>query len=365
MRPDGQLSQWLVPLVARFPLVSGELMRIIDSRGDGGDHDRDLWLLVRRATEWDMATDPVDPITAGQCRQAAATLRRDGHGADAASLEALAAVSPELEQADREWRARYAGLPQTAMGRGALRLLAGGRLWPDSAEVAGLDGATYSAATTLGPAGHPIPVVVATTPAGSLEVIGFGDSDDRAAWLEDRRLPDGEPGLDPASALSLDGPACRTAREDLVLAGMIRNCLPDKLAIGLHARSFSTYTRSEIWLAASSLTRAGAGHDSKSVRHELARRMLRAPGWAAPMTGWPFGQNAVAYLDRLTATPVSPAQATDAARQIAVEDAEAARLGRLERLRAPRRLIDAAVRRASTRPPQAGPMPDITPRLFW
>jgi hypothetical protein len=80
------------------------------------------------------------------------------------------------------------------------------------------------------------------------------------------------------------------------------------------------------------------------------------------MTGWPFGQNAVAYLDRLTATPVGPAQATDAARTIAREDAQATRLARRERLRAPRRLIGAAARRAPARPPQAGPAPGVTPR---
>jgi hypothetical protein len=62
------------------------------------------------------------------------------------------------------------------------------------------------------------------------------------------------------------------------------------------------------------------------VRAELARRLLRAPGWAAEYVGWPLGELALTYADRLAATPVSDVQGRTAARELIREDRQAAEI---------------------------------------
>jgi hypothetical protein len=53
------------------------------------------------------------------------------------------------------------------------------------------------------------------------------------------------------------------------------------------------------------------------------RRLLRAPATAAEDIGWPGATRAITYLQRLTATPVSPARARAAATALAEADAAA------------------------------------------
>ena len=95
-------------------------------------------------------------------------------------------------------------------------------------------------------------------------------------------------------------------------------------------RAFTTYARSECYLAWHAVARDGAPGEGRvvagAVRAELARRLLRAPGWAAGYVGWPFGELALAYAGRLAATPVSDVQGKAAARELIREDRQAAEI---------------------------------------
>jgi hypothetical protein len=62
----------------------------------------------------------------------------------------------------------------------------------------------------------------------------------------------------------------------------------------------------------------------ETVHHELARRLLRAPQWAAPSAGWPFGRTALAYFDRLAVTPSTSEQAEAALDTLLLELADQA-----------------------------------------
>ena len=61
--------------------------------------------------------------------------------------------------------------------------------------------------------------------------------------------------------------------------------------------------------------------DLDQVRSSFAYRMLRAPGWALALTGWPDAPRAMRYLDRLAAIPVTAAQALAAAQTLAAAQA--------------------------------------------
>ena len=60
------------------------------------------------------------------------------------------------------------------------------------------------------------------------------------------------------------------------------------------------------------------------IAEAFGRRLLRAPGTAAEDIGWPGATRAMAYLQRLAATPVTEAQARSSAEAIAQADAAAA-----------------------------------------
>jgi hypothetical protein len=93
------------------------------------------------------------------------------------------------------------------------------------------------------------------------------------------------------------------------------------MTAGLDERTFRSHARAEIWLAWREAGRRSQEPDLSEVREALFRRMLRAPGWAARYVGWPVGQLAGAYLDRLAATRVTLAGAQHAARQITLDNA--------------------------------------------
>jgi hypothetical protein len=175
----------------------------------------------------------------------------------------------------------------------------------------GLDGAWYGAAELTAAAGMSGgPAVGVTTSAGTLEVVtGFADAGARDDWMADRA-----PGRTGPLAISHTGPRCRAVLEERVLAWLL--CNGGGSGEGWRPHAFTTYSRSEIFLA----WRAAAGNaryrGSASTEAELRSRLLRAPAWAAPDIGWPYGQDAVAYLHRLAVTPVTLAQAQAAALEL-------------------------------------------------
>jgi hypothetical protein len=172
-------------------------------------------------------------------------------------------------------------------------------------------------------------------------VTGFGDVDERASWLADRKLADGLPlgerypdGIVPvgepwmARVVPLTGcvvgPDCRTVREERVLAWLLKHGDPDgEVTASLRPQTFCMYSRSEIYAAWHAAAAGDSARTVGAVRNELASRLLRAPGWAARHVDWPFGQLTGTYFDRLAVTPASAEQAKAAARTLVREDTAA------------------------------------------
>jgi len=83
----------------------------------------------------------------------------------------------------------------------------------------------------------------------------------------------------------------------------------------------TTHLRAEALAAWQKLAADGSGPPFDLVATRYARSLLRAPRWAAPDIGWPGATRALAYLDRLAATPVTEPQARAAAELLATADA--------------------------------------------
>lgn len=304
---------------------------------DGAYGETNGRLFARRYLETELGAGP-DGIGEWAYREAAGVLRSRGHAAEAQALAAIADTSGLLAESAARWAGRYAARPVTAAEREGLRLIEEHAVRPvtdpDVVQGGGLgaDGARYTPAAATAPGGAPVPAVIITTHAGTAEVVtGFGPGFSRDDWLADRL----DLALSPAAAVaspglplrsSAEGPACRTAREERALAWLLTGCPGSLRTRQLGERSFTSCTRAEIYLAWRDLrARAAVPPGAAAVREELACRLLRAPGWAATFTGWPYGHLALAYFDRLAATPVSDLQGRAACRDVAREDAEALR----------------------------------------
>lgn len=300
----------------------------------------DAALFARRFLEAELGVAPGD-LGEWVLREAAGILFACDYDNEADALRAIADTSADLDQASTEWHARFLARPATAAGRAARVLFDTGQIQlldgPGGTQgMIGADGARYTPAVLNGPGGESQRAVVVTSHAGTAEVVtGFGTGLDHAAWLNDRMPGPDDPAdgsLTPErlrAALPLascaDGPDCRTAREERVLAGLLQG---QPGTDGLTARSFTTCTRAEIYLAwrdAVAVVEAIPNPPplGDAVRDELARRLLRAPGWAVPFTGGPFGDRALDYYDRLCVTDVSTARIREACTVIVAEDAEA------------------------------------------
>ena len=265
-----------------------------------------------------------------------------------------------MEQFHRLWAARHAAWTQAASDHGAAgwQSAAGlvrehGRVWR------GVDGATYTHADYAGPPGTVGPAVIVRNSAGQTETVAFGDRAAARAWLAGRAR-DGTGPL-PTTA---DGPACRTAWEEAVLARLLADPHDDQLRALAAERAWTSHLRAELHLA----MRPGyiiKHPDQNQVRSSFAYRMLRAPGWALALTGWPDAHHAMRYLDRLAATPVTKAQALTAAQALAAADTiratEAAAAGASRASRhlpsQTRRTLDAP----APRPVLAAPPPMLVP----
>lgn len=177
-----------------------------------------------------------------------------------------------------------------------------------------MDGATYIHADCAGSPGTVRSAVVVRNSAGQAETVTFDDRAAARAWLVSRAR-DGTGPL----PITADGPACRTAWEEAVLARLLHDPHDDQLRALIAERAWTSHLRAELHLA------MRPGHmlkhpDQNQVRSGFAYRMLRAPGWALALTGWPDAHRAMRYLDRLAATPVTAAQALAAAQALVAAD---------------------------------------------
>jgi hypothetical protein len=267
----------------------------------------------------------------------------------------------ELGDARREWEQRYRDRPETTAEREAVTLLSTRRVRPDDhARARGMDGAWYAAsAFRLYSSTFDDPAVTVITRAQAVEIVtGFASPAARDEWLADRM-----PGRAGPLASALDGPPSRAAREELVLAWLLRAAAPAApLPDWLPSRTFTTYSRSEILLA---LRETGLGAPPAEFAAALDRRLRLAPDWAAADIGPRGARTVPAYLHRIAATPVSEERSADALRQLAIEDATLAPPAR------PRTVITglrpAPGRAQSPQPPRLpgpdGPYPGPVPHL--
>jgi hypothetical protein len=168
----------------------------------------------------------------------------------------------------------------------------GGRPWR------GADGSRYAFFHAEGMPGGPLPAAGIRTSAGQDEAMVFHDESGARQWLADR----GPAAHGPLRTTADGGPPISTVYEEEILARLLKD--PDEPALtGLipDIAMFTSHLRAELYWA---VTR----WEPDQVREKFAGAMLRAPGWALPETGWD-ARRALAYLDRLQATPVTPAQA--------------------------------------------------------
>ena len=281
----------------------------------------DAWLLARRITE-----ERTGPFTAAEYGQAASALRQLGHHAEASALDELARTGAAIEEAEREWRGRYRDRAPTLAEQRDAELLRTGRVRQlDSGMTVGIDGMVYTPAVLTGPAGATVPVIVAATHAGTVEVItGFRTEREQEDWLADRaRQSSGTGGRAAPLAACSSGPPCRLALEEQVLAALLTRGDPGGVITGqLTPTVFSAHTRYEAYLAFLGANPSGAP-DPEEIRARLSARLLRAPDWAASYVGRPCGHLALAYADRLAATPVTTAEAKAAVAGLVRETGQA------------------------------------------
>jgi hypothetical protein len=263
-----------------------------------------------------LGADRVRGISGEDYRDASWELRDAGDEAAAGAVTGIAAAVRELGSFRSDWERRYEARPRTRAQREADGMLASCRVRrADAAGLGGIDGALYTrAGFRLYSSTVVEPVVVVTTLAGTTEVVtGFRGQRERDAWLADR-----SPGRDGALVSALDGPSCRAAREELVLARLLRHQRPGVVLDWPRPETFTTYSRSEIFQAWHD---APPGATAPQVAGQLDRRLLRAPSWGDCDVGAPGARTAPAYLHRLAATPVTEARAAAALHDLAVEDA--------------------------------------------
>jgi len=143
----------------------------------------------------------------------------------------------------------------------------------------------------------------------------FGDGEfgtDRAAdgWLASRSVV----GTGPLPTTA-DGPACRTVREDEILARLLRDPGSGTLRALASENTWTSHLRAELF-GALRRRRDGAIPDATAVRLQYQHSLERAPGWALREIGWPHAHRAMRYLDRLLATEVTEGQAVAAAQAL-------------------------------------------------
>lgn len=173
----------------------------------------------------------------------------------------------------------------------------------------GADGAVYTPATCEGLPGGSRPAVVVRTSATRAEAVVFDTVSQARGWLANRSVNGSGP-----MATTADGPPCRAAREDEVIARLLQHPEETHLHDLVSQDTWTSHLRERM----SRTTRPHGGYVRRlaDMRVTMEHWLLRSPGWALPMIGWPDGHRAMGYFDRLLATPVTSAQAVAAAQAL-------------------------------------------------
>jgi len=310
--PEGT-GTWLAGQALARPGELATVMRLIAAGGRSNDD----CLHARQYLERVLGASPERPFTAGDYQHAARLLHRDaGSLALGDVMEALADTDGELRAAVAVWQARYAARPETQPERQAAAQLRAGDVKESGQAARGLDGAWYTRAW------YPRsgkPAVVVTSSALSEEIVNFANTGDAQSWLASR-----SPGTPGPLRTTETGPVTRTAREEELLAFILRD---PRAGAGVAAltgpATWTTHLRAELFSAWKWASAEGGAPGYGVIAAAYTRRLLRAPATAAEDIGWPGATRAIAYLQRLTATPVTPAQAHTAAAALAEADAAA------------------------------------------
>ncbi len=305
-------GEWLASWVTGREAQAATAMRLIAA----GGRSNDSCLHARQFLEQSLGSGRGSPLTGADYQRAASLLDGRGKTQLGAAMEALASVSWELQTVASAWHSRYATRPQTQPERIAAGQIRNGDVVESGHAGPGIDGAHYSRAY------YPrsgMPAIVITTSAMTEEIVNFANTQDAAGWLAARSA--GITGPLPTSAT---GPSSRTAREEELLAFLVRE--PGRgtgLAGMAGPATFTTHLRAELFAALRWATAVGGVPGYSVIAEAYGRRLLRAPADAAGDIGWPNATRAMAYLDRLVVTPVTESQATVAARLLAAADTAA------------------------------------------
>lgn len=327
----GEAGSLVRQLLARPQLAAAVEQAVSDaekearSRGSGeGLAEEESRLRALQLFDYATGTPPGTRRDRHDYRRAAAAVRERGNARLAGILDWFAILADnggslgwsedhlfdaDVEPYHRRWNARhrqwagFAGIDLARLPAGPVREHGRGRR--------GTDGAVYTRATCEGLPGGPRPAVVVRVSPARAEVVTFASRETAADWLARRLL-----GGDGPLPVTADGPACRAAREEEVLARLLQ--APDDAQIRalVNEAAFSSHLRAELFRV---LAPDGSGRPPEpgQARFTFEWNMLRAPGWALPVLGWPHPHRAMRYLARLEATPVTPAQAHAAAQALA------------------------------------------------
>ena len=298
---------------ARVSLRVGARLRLIAA----GGRSNDSALHARQFLEQALSTGGMGPLASADYRSAAALLHREQHSLALGDvMEALADTGAELRAAVPAWHARYAARPETQPERQAAAQLRAGEVKESGQAARGLDGAWYTRAW------YPRsgkPAVVVTSSALSEEIVNFANAADARSWLDSR-----SPAMAGPLRTTANGPVTRTAREEELLAFLIRDPRAGRGVTALtKPDTWTTHLRAELFAAWRWATAEGGAPGYGVIAAAYTRRLLRAPADAAEDIGWPGATRAIAYLQRLAATPVTPAQASAAATALAEADTTA------------------------------------------
>ena len=310
--PPESAGTWLMSQSLANPDKLATAMRLIAA----GGRSNDSCLHARQFLEHALRAARQRPLAGADYRHAANLLDGGGHVVLGAVMESLASVDGELHAAAPAWLGRYAARPQTQPERAADEQIRSGSVAESGYAGQGIDGAHYARAY------YPRsgkPAVVITTSAMTEEIVNFANTADAAAWLASRSA-----GITGPLTVSASGPSSRTAREEELLAFLIRDPgSAARLAAMAGPATFTTHLRAELFTALSWVTRAGGTPGYPVIAEAYGRRLLRAPSDAATDIGWPDATRAMTYLHRLASTPVTESQATAAAGLLAAVDTAA------------------------------------------
>jgi len=207
----------------------------------------------------------------------------------------------DVEPYHREWAERHDRLARPAdpgPPAGLVRERGRPRL--------GADGATYTPAICDGLPGGMRPAVVVRASTAQAETVVFPSVSQAREWLASRRVG----GTGPL-ATTADGPPCRAACEDEVIAHLLQHPEDTHVCDLVNENTWTSHLRARMFRA----TRPVGGDVRRlaDMRMTMEHWLLRSPGWALPMIGWPNAHRAMGYFGRLLATPVTRTQAIAAA----------------------------------------------------